>query len=86
NLAVEQLDEDVNRTIPEVRVHGKINFERFTEYFDENYRQTLEPQFQYLYVGHRDQSNIGIYDSAELQQYYIGLFRDRRYSGLDRIA
>ncbi|MCH1924287.1 LPS assembly protein LptD [Shewanella sp. C32] len=86
NLAVEQLDEDVNRTIPEVRVHGKINFERFTEYFDENYRQTLEPQFQYLYVGHRDQSNIGIYDTAELQQDYIGLFRDRRYSGLDRIA
>ncbi|KFZ36933.1 LPS biosynthesis protein [Shewanella mangrovi] len=80
------LDDNVSRSIPEVRVNGQINFERFSNFFDTQYRQTLEPQFQYLYVGHRDQSNIGIYDTAELQQDYIGLFRDRRFSGLDRIA
>ncbi|WP_076407445.1 LPS assembly protein LptD [Shewanella sp. UCD-KL12] len=78
----EHLDSQVNRTLPQVRLHGQINFERYTE----NYRQTLEPQFQYLYVGYEDQSNIGIYDTAQLQEDYYGLFRERRFSGLDRIA
>lgn len=82
----EHLDSQVNRTLPQVRLHGQINFERYTDYFNENYRQTLEPQFQYLYVGYEDQSNIGIYDTAQLQEDYFGLFRERRFSGLDRIA
>ncbi|QSX33031.1 LPS assembly protein LptD [Shewanella avicenniae] len=81
-----QLKDNVSRTVPELRINGQVNFERFTNYFDMPYRQTLEPQFQYLYVGHKDQSNIGLYDTAELQQDYLGLFRDRRFSGLDRIA
>ncbi|MGI2122473.1 LPS assembly protein LptD [Shewanella baltica] len=80
------VDDTVSRTIPQVRINGQINFERFTELFDENYRQTLEPQFQYLYVGYEDQRGIGIYDTAQLQDDYFGLFRDRRFSGLDRIS
>ena len=80
------LDDQVTRTLPQVRIHGQINFERFTDYFNENYRQTLEPQFQYLYVAYEDQDNIGIYDTALLQEDYFGLFRERRFSGLDRIA
>ncbi|HAY95479.1 LPS assembly protein LptD, partial [Shewanella sp.] len=86
NNPSEELDDTVNRTIPQVRINGQINFERFTELFDQNYRQTLEPQFQYLYVGYEDQRNIGIYDTAQLQDDYFGLFRDRRFSGLDRIS
>ncbi|ABV35578.1 organic solvent tolerance protein [Shewanella sediminis HAW-EB3] len=81
-----ELDSSVTRTLPQVRIHGQVNFERFTDYFNENYRQTLEPQFQYLYVGYEDQSNIGIYDTAQLQEDYFGLFRERRFSGLDRVA
>ncbi|WP_144213284.1 LPS assembly protein LptD [Shewanella donghaensis] len=80
------LDDTVSRTIPQVRIQGLINFERQMEMFSTSYKQTLEPQFQYLYVGYEDQSNIGIYDTAQLQEDYFGLFRDRRFSGLDRIA
>ena len=80
------LDDSVSRTIPQARMHGQVNFERATQWFDEQYRQTLEPQIQYLYVGYEDQSNIGIYDTAQLQEDYYGLFRDRQYSGLDRVA
>ncbi|MCG9964297.1 MAG: LPS assembly protein LptD [Shewanella sp.] len=86
NSGFDELDDTVSRTIPQVRINGQINFERFTELFDQNYRQTLEPQFQYLYVGYEDQRGIGIYDTAQLQDDYFGLFRDRRFSGLDRIA
>ncbi|BDM65542.1 LPS-assembly protein LptD [Shewanella sp. NFH-SH190041] len=81
-----ELASHVSRTIPQARLYGQINFERHTKLFDENYRQTLEPQVQYLYVGYQDQSDIGIYDTAALQDDFYGLFRDRRYSGLDRIA
>lgn len=86
NSKFDSLDDTVSRTIPQVRINGQINFERFTELFEHNYRQTLEPQFQYLYVGYEDQRGIGIYDTAQLQDDYFGLFRDRRFSGLDRIA
>ncbi|WP_037459250.1 LPS assembly protein LptD [Shewanella sp. HN-41] len=86
NDSTEELDESVSRTIPQLRINGQINFERYTALFDQNYRQTLEPQFQYLYVGYEDQRGIGIYDTAQLQDDYFGLFRDRRFSGLDRIA
>ncbi|GLX84023.1 LPS-assembly protein LptD [Thalassotalea loyana] len=79
-----QLEESVNRTLPKARIHGGINFDRAMS--KPGYTQTLEPQLQYLYVGEEDQSNIGIYDSAPLQDDYDGLFRDQRYSGLDRIA
>ncbi|WP_394391792.1 LPS assembly protein LptD [Shewanella woodyi] len=84
--ANKDLASSVSRTLPQVRLHGQINFERFTNYFNENYRQTLEPQFQYLYVGYEDQDDIGIYDTAKIQEDYFGLFRDRRFSGIDRIA
>jgi LPS-assembly protein len=79
-------NEDVSRTIPQLRLHGQINFERNTALFGDKYKQTLEPQVQYLYVGYEEQSKIGIYDTAQMQDDYFGLFRDRRFSGHDRIA
>ena len=39
-----------------------------------------------MYIPDKDQSNIGIYDTTPLQDDYDGLFRDKRFSGLDRIA
>ncbi|MBV7314435.1 LPS assembly protein LptD [Shewanella sp. NIFS-20-20] len=80
------LEDSVSRTIPQARIHGQINFERQTQIWGENYRQTLEPQAQYLYVGYEDQSAIGLYDTAALADDFYGLFRDRRYSSIDRIA
>lgn len=50
------------------------------------FTQTLEPRAQYLYVPYRNQDDIYIYDTTLMQSDYSGLFRDRTYSGLDRIA
>lgn len=81
-----KLDKNVSRTLPKIRVHGGVNFDRNLSLFGRNYNQTLEPQLQYLYIPDKDQSNIGIYDTTNLQDDYNGLFRDRRFSGIDRIA
>ncbi|EKS7200177.1 LPS assembly protein LptD [Enterobacter ludwigii] len=80
------LEESVNRTLPQFKMDGKLIFERDMAMLADGYTQTLEPRMQYLYVPYRDQSNIQNYDSALLQSDYSGLFRDRTYGGLDRIA
>ncbi|PHI39828.1 LPS assembly protein LptD [Actinobacillus succinogenes] len=89
------IQKSVNRTIPQVKVDLQTVLAS-NETFIKGYTQTLEPHVQYLYRPYRNQSNIGSkrysdylglgYDSALLQQDYFSLFRDRRYSGLDRIA
>lgn len=81
-----QFDDTVNRVMPQFKVDGKMVFERDMNMLAPGYTQTLEPRAQYLYVPYRDQSNIYNYDSSLLQSDYTGLFRDRSYGGLDRIA
>ncbi|MEM6051364.1 LPS assembly protein LptD [Erwinia sp. P7711] len=80
-----QLKSSVNRVMPQFKVDGKMVFDRDMDW-SEGYTQTLEPRMQYLYLPYRDQSDIRAYDSTLLQSDYTGLFRDRTYSGLDRIA
>lgn len=84
--AANSLEESVNRVMPQFKVDGKMVFERDMAVLAPGYTQTLEPRAQYLYVPYRDQSNIFNYDSSLLQSDYSGLFRDRTYGGLDRIA
>ncbi|MFA0414319.1 LPS assembly protein LptD [Vibrio renipiscarius] len=79
------LKENVTRVIPQFRSHAGIVLERDT-YVLGGYTQTLEPQVQYLYVPKEDQSDIYLYDTTLLQTDYYGLFRSRKYSGVDRIA
>lgn len=91
----EEVKHTVNRVIPQLKVDLQTVLARNTTFL-KDYTQTFEPRVQYLYRPYRDQSNIGSsrtndylgygYDSALVQQDYYSLFRDRRYSGLDRIA
>lgn len=81
------LDEGIiTRTLPSFRLKGGMTFERNQNWFGGGANQTLEPEFQYLYVPYKDQDNIGVYDSTTVRQDYYSLFSDRRYAGLDRIS
>ncbi|SUB81595.1 Organic solvent tolerance protein [Pragia fontium] len=79
------LQDSVNRVLPQYKISGKVIFDRPMDMW-QDYTQTLEPRVQYLYVPYKDQSDIYVYDSTLLQSDYTGLFRDRTYGGLDRIA
>ncbi|OLQ87000.1 LPS assembly protein LptD [Vibrio panuliri] len=79
------LKENVTRVIPEFRSHAGLVLERDAHVLG-NYTQTLEPQIQYLYVPKEDQSDIFLYDTTLLQTDYYGLFRSRKFSGVDYIA
>lgn len=91
SASLSDLEEETDRTIPEVRINGAIYLDSTHKFLGE-YLQTLEPKIQYLYVPEVDQSEIyggtgdGGYDSNKLQLDYYGLFRDRQYSGVDYIA
>ncbi|MGX8940231.1 LPS assembly protein LptD [Symbiopectobacterium sp. Eva_TO] len=85
NIKRDVLKDSVNRVLPQYKVDGKVVFEREMDWSNA-FTQTLEPRAQYLYVPYREQSSIYTYDSTLLQNNYTGLFRDRSYSGLDRIA
>ncbi len=84
-LEAQQLKDNVNRVMPQFKTDGKMVFERDMDWA-KGYTQTLEPRVQYLYIPYRDQSSIRAYDSTLLQADYAGLFRDRTFSGLDRIT
>ncbi|MEE2024114.1 MULTISPECIES: LPS-assembly protein LptD [Alkalimonas] len=75
----------LQRTLPKFRLRAQLNFERALTGKAIGSHQTFEPQLQYLYVPYRDQTNIGLFDTTRLQDDYFGLFRQNRFSGIDRI-
>ncbi|MCW8347706.1 LPS assembly protein LptD [Vibrio sp. ZSDZ65] len=85
NGNVRPLEESVFRNIPQFRTHAGVVLERGTTMV-KDYTQTLEPQIQYLYVPEVNQDGIYEYDTTLLQTDYYGLFRSRKYSGVDKIA
>jgi LPS-assembly protein len=48
--------------------------------------QTLEPRLFYLHVPFEDQSSLPIFDTGEYDFTFAQLFRDNRFTGIDRIA
>ena len=48
--------------------------------------QTLEPRLHYLYVEEDAQNDLPVFDSALMTPSFDSLFRNRRYTGYDRIG
>ena len=48
--------------------------------------QTLEPRLFYLYVPHRNQDDIPVFDSALMDRDFDWLFRHNRFVGADRLG
>lgn len=74
----------ITRYLPQLRTRARLHLER--SFGDNGGVQTLTPQIQYLFVPYSNQNDIGIYDTTLIQDDYHGLFRPRRFAGLDRIA
>ena len=48
--------------------------------------QTLEPRLFYLYVPERDQSDIPLFDTTDVDQGFSWLFLENRFTGADRLG
>tara|TARA_R110000751_G_scaffold73956_1_gene149692 strand:- start:40544 stop:42685 length:2142 start_codon:yes stop_codon:yes gene_type:complete len=86
NIENSTLDENISRTLGQVKVFGSLAFERPASWFGSEATQTFEPKVQYLYTSFEDQQNIGLYDTTRLFNDSAGLFRGQEFTGLDRIS
>lgn len=80
---------DVNsqqsRTLPLLSIDSGLFFERDLN-FAGGMIQTLEPRAYYLYVPHKNQDDIPLFDTSEYDFSFNQLFRENRFSGTDRVA
>ncbi|MFK5915774.1 MAG: LPS assembly protein LptD [Woeseiaceae bacterium] len=79
-------EENLSRTIPTFSVNSGLFFERDTQFFDQNYLQTLEPQLFYVYVPFEEQSHLPIFDTSAYAFNINQSFVDYRFNGIDRIG
>ncbi len=78
--------ESPSYAIPSIDLDGKLIFERTFTHQQHDWLQTLEPRLYYVYTPYKDQSDIPIFDSSELNFSFANLFRPNRFTGRDRIG
>ncbi|MDY7219907.1 LPS-assembly protein LptD [Denitrificimonas sp. JX-1] len=86
DFANKKFSSNPDRSLGIYSIDSGLYFDRNTQLFGKNYRQTLEPRLYYLYVPYEDQSDLPLFDTSEIQFSYASLFRDNRFSGHDRIG
>jgi LPS-assembly protein len=80
------VNDDPERGIALAHVDGGLFFERELNWFNTPLIQTLEPRVYFLWQDFEDQSGLPSFDSSTLTFNYSQLFRDNRFSGIDRIS
>ncbi len=80
------LDEQPSVTLPTASLDAGLVFEKRLSWLGEAATQTLEPRLFYLYTPYEDQSQLPLFDTAELDFSFASLFRENRFSGRDRIG
>lgn len=78
-------DDTESRTLPVLSIDSGLFFERDLD-IGSGMLQTLEPRAFYLYVPHKDQDDIPLFDTAENNFSFNQLFRENRFSGADRMG
>lgn len=78
-------DSNPSTTAGFASVDSGLIFERDSQWFGNDYRQTLEPRLFYYYSQQKNQDDIYSFDSNSLSYSYAQLFRDYRLAGEDYI-
>ncbi|MEH6579603.1 MAG: LPS assembly protein LptD [Amphritea sp.] len=76
----------IDRGVGIYSINSGLTFERPVKYGQSTFSQTLEPRAFMLYVPDEDQSAIPDFDTTESDFSYQNLFRENRFSGLDKIG
>lgn len=85
NYKLEHL-QNKNRFLYSVSIDNGLFFERTLLFKDSELLQTLEPRLFYLYRPYKDQQNLPVYDTAETDFSFSQIFRENRFSGIDRLS
>ncbi|MBT8430895.1 MAG: LPS assembly protein LptD, partial [Altererythrobacter sp.] len=84
--APDRIDENPDRGIALGSAEAGLFFDRDLTLFGAELVQTLEPRIYYLYQEFADQQDLPRFDVSEFSFQYDQLFRDNRFTGLDRIG
>ncbi|MDD2924918.1 LPS-assembly protein LptD [Rhodoferax sp.] len=79
-------DSQVNRVLPTLSIDSGLVFERDTQFFGRQLRQTLEPRAFYVNTPYRDQSLLPNYDSGASDFNMATIFSENAFVGNDRIS
>lgn len=71
-----------SRTLPITSLDTGLVLDRFGE----AYQQTLEPRLFYVHVPAEDQDDIPVFDTGTYDFSFLQLFRERRFTGGDRVG
>jgi LPS-assembly protein len=80
-----QPDRNISRNLPIFSLDSGVVLERPFSFRGRSYEQTLEPRAYYVYAPYRDQSNIPIFDTAQLDFSYAQMFTENQFIGGDRV-
>ncbi len=75
----------IDRTLPIFSTDSGMTFERNLNLGGKGFLNTLEPRLFYLYIPRTNQNDIQIFDTAVYDMWFNTLFRENRFSGIDRM-
>jgi LPS-assembly protein len=79
-------EDQLARTVPSLSIDSGLFFERDVAFGNGAYIHTVEPRLFYLYRPEIEQDDIPIFDTSEYDFSFGQLFRDNRYSSIDRFG
>ena len=78
-------EQQITRNVPIFSLDSGIAFDRPFRFAGTDYAQTLEPRAYYVYAPYRDQTNIPVFDTAQLDFGYAEMFTENKFIGGDRV-
>jgi LPS-assembly protein len=84
--AIVTLPTHLSRVVPTLSLDGGLIFERDTNIFNRDVRQTLEPRMFYVRTPYRNQNQFPVFDTAVADFNFSQLFTENTFVGNDRIA
>jgi LPS-assembly protein len=77
--------QSITRNLPILSVDSGLTFDRPFSFASADYLQTLEPRAYYVYAPYRNQDDIPIFDTAQMEFSYAQMFTENQFVGYDRI-
>ncbi len=78
--------DSLTRSLPILSVDSGLVMERDVEIAGNAWLQTLEPRLYYVYVPHRDQDDIPLFDTGLADFNFAQIFSENAFVGSDRIS
>ncbi|MCA1978934.1 MAG: LPS-assembly protein LptD [Thiobacillus sp.] len=75
----------ITRNLPIFSLDSGVTFDRPLQVFGRDYNQTLEPRAYYVFAPRRDQNDIPVFDTAQLDFSYAQMFTENQFVGGDRV-